>query len=257
MYDGWTESLDNSSLTEKVLWLRSWDHPTKRSVSLSWLTKRQKGFPFLNRDHSQFEAFSQTDMARLDFSQICRTVLETKMTQTCVNSWGKHPSLRFVQVIKITQWGILWWVTPRAGLFFLAGRGGHSQAEWDLQPTHIKAALFLRLHFRPCLFLFWQETGDDNKVAQTSRGCLWPAAVPSSCGRQSLFSLKVFTSQQILTVLVEEHTKKHLTHKHTPVFPTTFPKPDPVFCTHAPSIEPKKPIKQTHKVTNTRQRPDR
>lgn len=29
-------------------------------------------------------------------------VLETKLTQTSVNSWEKHPSLCFVKVIKIT-----------------------------------------------------------------------------------------------------------------------------------------------------------
>lgn len=39
-------------------------------------------------------------------------VLETKLTQTCVNSWEKHPSLCFVKVIKITPRRLPLWVTP-------------------------------------------------------------------------------------------------------------------------------------------------
>lgn len=30
-------------------------------------------------------------------SVLCRTVLKTEMTQSCVNSWEKHPMLCFVK----------------------------------------------------------------------------------------------------------------------------------------------------------------
>lgn len=199
--DGWIKPHDNSSLTEKALWWRSRDHPKKRSVSLSWLTKCQKGFPFLNRDYNHVRLpakGTRPDGTSPTLSRLAAPALflETKMTQTWVNSWEKHPSLCFVKVIKITPWSILLWVTPWTGLFFLARRVTVRQSWTSSQ--HTSRQHFPSLHFRPCLFLFWQETGDDNIVAQTSRGCLRPAAVPSSCGR--LFSL---------AGLVSKHTKNN------------------------------------------------
>lgn len=91
----------------------------------------------------------------------------------------------FVKVIKITLWSIPPWVTPWTVLFFLARRVTVRQSWTSNQYTSRQH--FPSLHFRPCLFLFWQETGDDNTVAQTSRGCLQPAARLSSCGRGHLF----------------------------------------------------------------------
>ena len=138
---------------------------------------------------------------------LCRTVLETKMTRTCVNSWRKHPSLCFVKVIKITPWRIPLRVTPWTGLFFLAGRVTVRQSWTSSQ--HTSRQRFPSLHSRPCPFLFWQETGDDNTGTQTSRDCLRPAAMLSSCGGGLLFSLEG---------LVPKHTKKttrsRTQHKH-------------------------------------------
>lgn len=88
------------------------------------------------------EAASQRDTARWDvsLSLLFCAVLETKMTQTCVNSWEKHPSLCFVKVIKITPRK-----DPAVGYALngsvFPGEEGHCQAELDLQPTHIKATL--------------------------------------------------------------------------------------------------------------------
>lgn len=123
----------------------------------------------------------------------CCAVLETKMTQTCVNSWEKHPSLCFVKVIKITPCRIPLWVTPWTGLFFLARRVTVRQS-WTAS-QHTSRQHFPSLHFRPCLFLFWQETGDDNIVAQTSTDCLRPAAGLSLCGSGRLFSLEGLVSK--------------------------------------------------------------
>lgn len=193
--DGWVKLLDNSSLTEKVLWLRSRDHAEKRSVSLLWLTKFQKGFPFLNRDYNHVRLLAKG--TRPDGTSpflLCCTVLKTKMTRSYVNSWEKHPLLCFVKVIKITLWSIPLWVTPRKGLFFLARRVTVRQ-NWSFS-QHTSRQHFPSLHFRPCSFLFWQETGDDNIVEQTRRDRLRPAAVLSSCGSGCLFSLKGLVSKQ-------------------------------------------------------------
>ena len=62
------------------------------------------------------------------------------MTQTCVNSWEKHPSLCFCESDKNNTMK-----DPAVGYALdgsvFPGREGHCQAELDLQPTHIKAAL--------------------------------------------------------------------------------------------------------------------
>lgn len=183
MHDGCLKSHDIS----KVLWWRSRDHSKKRSVLFSWLTKCHKGFPFLNRDYNHVRLPAKgTWTDGPSPSNHPGAVLETKMTQACVNSWEKHPLLCFLKMIKITPRRITSRVTPWTGLFFLAFRVTVRQS-W-ISSQHTLRQHFPRLHFHPCHFLFWQETGDDNTVAQTRRDCLRPAAVPSFC--PWLFSLE-------------------------------------------------------------------
>lgn len=136
------KSLDEPRLMKKPLWLRSRDHPKqknqKKSISLSWLTECRKGFPFLNRHYNHVRLIAKrTQPDGTSPSLLCCTVWETKMTQTCVNSWEKHPC--FTKVIKITlKYPTVGYAQNRS---VFPGREGHCQTELDLQPTHIKAAL--------------------------------------------------------------------------------------------------------------------
>lgn len=111
-----------------------------------------------------------------------------------VSTAAKSIPLCFAKVIKITLWSIPQWVTPWMVLFFLASRVTVRQSWTSSQYTSQQH--FPSRHFRPCLFLFWQETGDDNTVAQTSSGCLQPAARLFSCGTGRLFSLEGLVSKQ-------------------------------------------------------------
>lgn len=72
-------------------------------------------------------------------SLLCCTVLETKMTQTCVNSCKKYPSVLCESDKNNTMKYVGVGYAPNDSVF--PSQEGHCQAELDLQPIHIKAAL--------------------------------------------------------------------------------------------------------------------
>lgn len=76
------------------------------------INKMSKGISLPKQRTQSCQAACQRDGARWDDPPPPRAVLETKLTQTCVNSWEKHPSLCFVKVIKITPRRLPLWGTP-------------------------------------------------------------------------------------------------------------------------------------------------
>lgn len=105
-------------------------------------------------------------------SVLCRTVLKTEMTQSCVNSWEKHPMLCFVKKKKSDKNNTK---NPAVGYALkgsvVPGQQGHCQAEPDLQPTH-RASIFA-----PVLSCF------DRKQEMITRGCANKQSPPPTRGR--------------------------------------------------------------------------
>lgn len=130
-------------------------------MEVSGSSKEKECFTFMIREMSKrislpkqspqsCQAASQGDTARWDVSLAPRCFFATKMIQTCVNSWGKHPLAALCESDKNNT------MKNPAGGYALNGsvfpvREGHCRAELDLGPTHIKAALskppFLPLSF--------------------------------------------------------------------------------------------------------------
>lgn len=113
----------------------------------------QKGFPFLNRGCSRVRLTAKENRARWDVSQIYWAVLDTqKKSETCVNSWEKHPSLLCEtdknNTVKYPAEGY-----AQNGSVF-PSREGHCQAGLDLQPTHIKGTLSYSSIFAPVFSCF-------------------------------------------------------------------------------------------------------
>lgn len=164
MRDGWMKALGSAGLTCEELMVEVQGSSTEKECLGFTTDKMSKGISLPKQRAQSCQAACQRDRARWDGSlslppptpsrppHPC-AVLETKLSQTCVNSWEKHPWLCFVKVIKITPPG-----RPAAGLrpqqVCFSWREGSLSARARSPSQQTSRQHFPTLHFHPCHFLF-------------------------------------------------------------------------------------------------------